>query len=99
MGTVTETMKIFLVTVLLSLTILSQTRFAGQHLLIETEAEDGGDDEGGAAQPPVGAGRFDWGAPVDAEFFSAGGIPKHFLPRNISKHRFLDEEAMEEFFY
>ena len=49
-------MKIFLVTVLLSLTILSQTRVAGQHLLIETE--DGGDDERGAAKPPVGAGAF-----------------------------------------
>merc|ERR1712105_74057 len=56
MGRVTENMKIFLVTVLLSLTILGQARGApGQHLLIETE--DGGDSsEGGDERPAVGAG-------------------------------------------
>merc|ERR1712002_64372 len=55
MGTVTEKMKIFLVTVALSLTILRKNCGApGKHLLIETDA----DDEGGPAPPPVGAARI-----------------------------------------
>merc|ERR1712215_513522 len=56
MGTVTENMKIFLVTVVLCLTILGQAGGApGQHLLIETE--DGADSsEGGDEMPAVGAG-------------------------------------------
>merc|ERR1712105_12823 len=63
MGTVTENMKIFLVTVLLCLTILAQAWGApGQHLLIETE--DGDDSyEEGEDKPAVGAGgiRRGWG--------------------------------------
>merc|ERR1712055_98031 len=62
MGTVTKNMKIFLVTVVLSLTILGQAWGApGQHLLIETEdGEDGGDSSDSYEEedviPDVGAG-------------------------------------------
>merc|ERR1712055_239567 len=59
MGTVTKNMKIFLVTVVLSLTILGQAWGApGQHLLIETEdGEDSSDSyEEGDVIPDVGAG-------------------------------------------